>query len=251
MKAIQIKRNRKPRRIWIPILVIFLLAAAGGGYLYWKQQANASQASAASASFQTSQARNGSIIISASGSGTLIPSVEKDLAFSASGTVTEVNAQPGDVVKQGTTLAKLDNLSTLQDSVNSAQTDLAAAQQELDTLKASAQSNLATAQLDVIDAQKAVDDAQSAVVQKGWARCDQATTDAYYTKYMQAENYLNSLGDGGGSQDYYLNVLVPQKNIVARAKASYDACAGYTQYQVDSSQANLAVAQTRPENRPG
>ncbi len=242
MKSIQMKRNRKPRRIWILILVAVLIVGAGGGYWYWSRQATNAQASAGP-DYSTATVRRGSITISASGSGTLIPADEKDLAFSAAGTVARLNVQVGDQVKQGQVLAQLDNLSELQDGVNSAQQDLISAQQDLDTLKASAPSNLANAQLNVIDAQKAVTDAQSALVQKGWARCDQATTDAYYSGYMHALDVLNSLGDGGGSQSYYLNVIVPQKNIVARAKAAYDACASFTQYQIDSSHANLAVAQ--------
>ncbi len=242
MKVVQIKRNRKPRRIWILILVVLLIAGAGGGYLFWSKKATAAQASTGP-DYSTSVARTGNIIISASGSGTLVPAQEKDLSFSTSGTVAEVDVQPGDVVKQGAVLAKLSDLTSLQDAVNSAQQNLIAAQQDLQTLKASAPSNLATAQLNVIDAQKAVTDAQAAVVQNGWAACDANTTNAYYSAYMKAQDYLNSLGNGGGNQNYYLNVIVPQKNIVARAKAAYDACAGYTQYQVNSSHANLAVAQ--------
>ncbi len=243
MKAINIKRNLKRRRIWILIVVIILLAAAGGGAWYWNQRQNAAKQASAGPDYATSTVSSGSISISASGSGTLTPAEEKDLAFSASGTVGEVNVQAGDVVAVGQTLARLADLSDLQDAVNSAQQDLAAARQELDTLKAGAAANLATTQLDVIDAQKAVTDAKSGLIQTGWARCDKETTDAYYAQYVQASDYLNSLGDGGGSPNYYLNVLVPQKNIVARALAAYDACAGFTQYEVNSSHATLALSE--------
>ncbi len=242
MKAIKIKRNRKPRRIWIPVLVAVLLAAAGGGYWYWTQRQNAAQVSAGP-DYSTSVVRAGSITIAASGSGTLIPADEQDLSFSTSGTLAEVDVQAGDTVAQGQVLAKLANLSDLQDGVDSAQQDLAAAQQELDTLQAGAAANLASAQLDAIDAQKAVTDAKSGLIQPGWARCDKDTTDAYYAQYVHARDYLASLGDGGGSQDYYLNVLLPQKNIVARAQAAYEACARFTQYEIDSSHANLSLAQ--------
>ena len=95
----------------------------------------------------------------------------------------------------------------------------------------------------MVKAQKAVTDAKSGVVQKGWVRCDKATLDAYYFKYMHAKEYLDSLGDGGGNSDYYATTILPQKNIVAQAKTNYDYCAGYTDYEVSASQAQAAVAQ--------
>ena len=117
---------------------------------------------------------------------------------------------------------------------------MSSAQQALETLKQGAASNLANAQLAVVKAQKAVTDAKSGVVQKGWVRCDQATLDAYYYKYMHAKDYLDSLGDGGGNNDYYATTILPQKNIVAQAKANYEYCAGYTDYEVSASQAQAA-----------
>ena len=193
--------------------------------------------------FKTSQVRKGSITISASGAGTLIAGQESSLGFSTSGTVAKLNVEVGDVVKQGDVLAELANLTQLQASVNTAQQDLITAQQELAALKQSASANLANAQIALANAQKAVTDAKSGVVQKGWVRCDQETIDAYYYKYTHAQDQLESLGDGGGSRDYYLNTIVPARNIVAQAKAAYEYCAGYTDYEVSSSQAALSLTE--------
>jgi HlyD family secretion protein len=81
------------------------------------------------------------------------------------------------------------------------------------------------------------------VVQKDWQRCDQATQDAYYNRYVKAVDQLKALGDGGGRADYYLNTILPQKKIVDQALGAYQSCAGYTDYQVASSQTNLSIAQ--------
>jgi HlyD family secretion protein len=244
MKKASTLKNKHARayKIWIPIFVIILIAAGGLGYFYWKQQSAQAQQSTEN-TLNTAQVRQGNISISVSGSGTLAAGQENNLGFSTSGTVEKVNVEVGDQVKKGDVLAQLSNVSELQDKVKSAQQDLTSVQQALETLKQNAPSNLANAQLAVVNAQKAVTDAKSKTVQKDWARCDQKTTDAYYYIYTHAKDYLATLGDGGSDHSYYVNVVLPQKNIVAKAKSDYEYCAGYTDYEVSSSQANLLVAQ--------
>jgi multidrug efflux pump subunit AcrA (membrane-fusion protein) len=236
------KKQTKSRKIWIPILIILLLAVGGGVYYYLSQAGVVSVATATDVAPKTTTVRSGSITLSASGTGTLIASKETDLSFSTSAVVATVNVQVGDQVKMGTVLAELSDINDLKDSVNSAQQNLISAQQALDTLNQNAPANLANAQLAVINAQKAVTDAKSAVVQKGVPRCDQDTIDAYYSTWQTEKNYLDTLGSGAGNPDYYNAVIVPQKIVVAQAYATYVYCAGYTEYEIDSSHTNLDVA---------
>ncbi|HEX9018177.1 MAG TPA: efflux RND transporter periplasmic adaptor subunit [Anaerolineaceae bacterium] len=243
MKPMSKNKRRSASKIWIPIIILVLAAAGGFGYYYWKQ--SATPAEAASTSYNTTTVKKGSITISVSGSGTLIAGQEDNLAFSADGTVTKLNVSVGSVVKKGDVLAVQGNIDPLQAAINTAQQNVTSAQQTLDTLKQSAASNLATAQLAVATAQKAVDTARSNVVQKNWVRCDQTTLDAYYYKYVHAKAQLDALGDGGGNQNYYLTTIIPAKNIVAEAYAAYQYCAGYTNYEVSSSNANLSLAQAQ------
>ena len=57
------------------------------------------------ATVQTSVVRQGSLVISASGTGTLIAKDEVDLAFETGGKVTSINVKVGDQVKAGDVLA--------------------------------------------------------------------------------------------------------------------------------------------------
>ncbi len=157
----------------------------------------------------------------------------------------EVNVQVGDIVEEGAVLATLtaDDIDELQTSTLSAQQDLISVQTELKTLQSGAAANLAQAQLDLVTAKEAVTDAKSAIVKEGWARCDKETTDAYYYKYVHAKDALEELGDGGGNADYYLTTIVPAKNVVAQALSAYTYCAGYTEAEITSSEATLALAE--------
>jgi HlyD family secretion protein len=244
-KALTSKNKRSiARKIWIPGVVVLLIVAGGLGYFFWKQQQSNSAEQTTPSGLNTAQVRQGSINLSVSGSGTLAAGQESNLAFSASGTVARVDVEVGDSVKKGAVLAVLADLSSLQDDINSAQLALNSGQQELDTLKQSASANLANAQLELANAQKAVSSAKSGVVQKGWARCDKATIDAYYYKYTRAKDFLDSLGDGADNPDFYESTILPQKNIVAQAKTEYEYCARYADYEISASQATSLIAES-------
>lgn len=244
MKTNAQKKRRSTKKIWIPILCLLLLVGSGAGYYYWAQQST-SPVQAQTSSFNTTQVRQGSITISAAGSGTLLEGKNQELSFSTSGTVAMLNVQAGDLVTQGQVLAELSEIDELQASVNSTQKELISAQKALDTLQESATANLANAEIAVASAEKAVVDAKSSLVQEGWARCDQDTTNAYYDQYLRALKSLEDLGDGGGNKDYYLTAIVPAKNKVQSARSAYEYCAGYTQYEISHSRASLALAEAQ------
>lgn len=244
------------KRIWILIVLIVLGAGAVFAVTFWQlgtafetlfagEESQAQSGGGETARLMTRQARTGSITLAASGSVTLVPSQEQQLAFTVSGTVAELNAAVGDTVTKGQVLAKLDNLEELEAEIKTANQDLLAAQQELAAFKAKAPANLAKAQLVVIEAQEALQEAQGSVVQEGWARCDDETREVLWIKYDRAVRQLEALGDGGGDPDYYLNTILPQKKAVDQALGAYQACSGYTAYQVASSQINVTAAQAQ------
>ena len=90
------------------IIGALLLVAVVGAFAYYKFVYVPSQASTAPA-MQTAVAYEGSLVISASGTGTLVSKDEVNLAFQTTGEVTELNVKVGDQVKAGDLLAKVDD----------------------------------------------------------------------------------------------------------------------------------------------
>ena len=58
---------------------------------------------------QTSTVRQGDLVVSATGAGTVIPAQEVQLGFPSSGVLKELNVQVGDKVEAGTILARVDD----------------------------------------------------------------------------------------------------------------------------------------------
>jgi multidrug efflux pump subunit AcrA (membrane-fusion protein) len=237
-------RPRKARTFWLVLILVGLVAGGGFGLTYLNQKTAVLAQVTGESKRSTKQVRTGSITTAASGSVTLVASQESSLAFTASGTIAELNVAVGDRVTKGQVLARLDTLDELEAEIKSAGQDLLSAQQELASFKAKAPANLANAQLQVIQAQEALVDAQSSAVNKNTVRCDEDKKDAMLARYNRAVDQLNALGDGGGNADYYLAILLPQKKVVDQALAAYQACSRYTDYQVATSQINLTSAES-------
>jgi HlyD family secretion protein len=135
------------KALWIAGLVIVLAIAAG--LIYYKFVYLAAQ-TAAEPTLQTAVVRQGSLVISATGTGTLISKDEVNLAFEADAkVVTEVDVKVGDQVKTGDLLAKVDDTDLKIPYIQAKR-----ALQELTSASAiaSAQASMATAQSDLDDA---------------------------------------------------------------------------------------------------
>ncbi len=244
MKQPANNRRAKARIIWIAFFLLGLVAGGGFGFTYLNQKTFVQAQATQDSKLTTRQVRTGSITLATSGSVTLVASQETSLAFTVSGTVAELNVAVGDQVTEGQVLAQLDNLEELEVDIQSAEQDLVSAEQELASFKAKAPANLANAQLQMIQAQETLNDAQSSVVSKNTVRCDEDKIDELLTRYNRAVDQLNALGDGGGNADYYLNTILPQKKVVDQALAAYQACSGFTDYQVATSQISLTSAES-------
>ncbi len=138
--------KKYPGRAVLLAVVLFLTVAGGSIYSIRAQRAAAATAEPAP---QTATVRQGSLVISASGSGSLAASEGIELSFSTGGQVTGVFVKPGDRVEAGTLLAQIDP--------REAQTSYAQAKQayqELtsDTAIASARQQAAQAQADLMSA---------------------------------------------------------------------------------------------------
>jgi multidrug efflux pump subunit AcrA (membrane-fusion protein) len=137
--------NRLRSRTLQIALAALVLVAAGGGYWYYRS-VYLPGAQTSTEPVQTATVETGSIVLSASGTGTLISSSEWQLGFEGTGTLTELNVSVGDHVQEGDVLAKIDDTSA-QQQLQQAQLNLAALTGP--EAVASAQQALATAQNDL------------------------------------------------------------------------------------------------------
>ncbi|HEX9331785.1 MAG TPA: efflux RND transporter periplasmic adaptor subunit [Anaerolineales bacterium] len=130
----------KGKFLWIPIAI--LVFASVGGYAYYSKALAAAQTTSGS-QVQTAVAQRGNLVLSASGTGTLIANSDASFGFETSGQVTKVYVEVGDQVHAGQVLAQLDD--TL------AQMKYAEARQDLQELSSAA--SIATVQKEIATAQ--------------------------------------------------------------------------------------------------
>jgi HlyD family secretion protein len=122
--------------------VVIVILAAAGGYAYYSKVSLATQ-STNETTTQTEIVRRGDLVVTASGSGMLVPQTDASFGFDASGQVTNVYVKVGNQVEKGQVLAQLDN--TLE------QMDYAEAEQALLELYSAA--SIATVQKEIGTAQ--------------------------------------------------------------------------------------------------
>jgi multidrug efflux pump subunit AcrA (membrane-fusion protein) len=121
---------RLPKGVWINTSLAVVVAAGGAGA--WALLGSSD--STKSTSGRTVAVQRGDVTAQVSASGNVTLPSQLDLGFTASGTVTEVDVKPGDVVKAGQVLAKIDTTDANQ-QLQSAQAQLTTAQAQLTKLQ--------------------------------------------------------------------------------------------------------------------
>ncbi len=146
----ELLKNKK--FLWIAAGVVVVLALLIG---FMTNNANASDSAAA----ETAQVVSLTLTETVDSTGSLEAEPFANLNWKTSGTVAEVNVQPGDFVKAGDILLTLDPTST-SSSIVSAQADLITAQENLDDLLNSG-TDLAQTAIDLKDAKEDYEDAET------------------------------------------------------------------------------------------
>jgi len=234
--------KRLPKRTWWIVLAGVVIA--GGAIAYFT--IHAQQASAASASqqpaLQTAVARQGNLVLRASGTGTLIAAQEVNLNFKTSGVLQVLNVSVGAQVKAGDLLAQLDD--------SNQQVTLAQAQQALNQLTspsaiANAQLAVTTAEANVITSQAVLNSLQNwdntALIQDEYAKVvlAKANLDKAQTAYDSANvgPYINNPGEASLYQALY-----NAQQAYNTAQSIYSAYSQKpTQRQVNAAKASLAL----------
>ncbi len=176
-KTLSLSSLRSPKKITWIVLILLLLAGAGG-YAYYQLVYLPAQTSSDEPAMQTATVRTGDLVLYASGTGTLVASDEVDLAFQTGGKVTQINVKVGDTVQAGDLLAQVDDTS-VQIAYTQAKRNLA----ELTSLNAiaTAQGAMATATTDLADARNHLEYVISPSVlhwEEEVAKAEQAVKDA-------------------------------------------------------------------------
>jgi RND family efflux transporter MFP subunit len=220
------------KNLWYVAGSIILILIIGGGYLYYQSaQQKSKSATAAKSALQTATVRQGSIVISASGTGQVVAAATANLGFpntgsssnSGNGTLTQLNVIVGNQVKKGELLAQEDNTNQAQAL---AQAKFNLAQLTSPAAIATAQGAVATDQVNVTDALETLQfdispervqwEQEVAVAQQNLtdAQLDaQANPSATATQKVQdaqkALDYANQ--QLIGAEDWYNKVYVPEK----------------------------------------
>jgi RND family efflux transporter MFP subunit len=138
-------------------LIVLTLASVGGYYYYTNAYAQSKET--VQETVKTTRVRQGNLVISASGSGTLIAAEDVSLGFASGGILAEVRVKVGDHANAGDILARLDDLNARQ-ALIAAQLQAAQAKdslsRELDPQAAEREMALAQVKLD--QAQLALDE---------------------------------------------------------------------------------------------
>jgi HlyD family secretion protein len=238
------------KKLVLILAVVGLLLVSGVAYGAWQGPLSASSpAVTPTSAYQTSVVRRADLTISVVGSGKVVASQTVDLSFPVSGKVATLNVQLGDQVKAGDVLAILDGIDELNLAVANQQLAVQTDQKTLDDLQNNAAGNLAAALAAQLTAQKDYDTAKLNVHYKGDNRCGQEKTVAYLNQYLDLkwqasswENYLQDPGDTDYGHDFILQNLNPLRIARDTALANYNYCAGFTDQEIATSQANFKMA---------
>ena len=207
-----------PRRRWLVLGLVLLLAGAGA----WYQLRPGTGDDTGSV---TATVTRGTYKSTVTATGTIAPKKDVDLAFTSSGTVTQVAVEPGDVVQQGDLLAKIDDTALIAQR-DAAEAQLTAARAQRSEDSGGSASQLSADDASVASAESALTQAQDAV--------DNATLRAPFTGTVSAVGYaVGDVAGSGGNQpaadssssSSAITVISPHKLLVEAEVSASDVSA--------------------------
>jgi HlyD family secretion protein len=242
---------------WIG-LAIAILAAAGGAYAYFGSLSSSAQAAEEDVAPQTTSVRQGDIVVSATGAGTVVAATEVQLGFETTGQLTELLVRVGDEVQAGDVLARLDDADAAQ-SVANAEIQLvqAAVQTDPEATESGVSSNaisIEQAQINLDATQAELDALLTWVPDEDEIAQTEANLQAAEASYQAALGGISAASNGATVAQ--INLEAAQRDL-ATAQANYDNAwdkardwerqieneRDATAYALTRAQDNLAIAQ--------
>ena len=247
------------RKKWLIVLLVLFLVSGGGYFAYVRFWAPAE--TSATPVVQTSVVQEGDIVLTALGSGNLLPLDEVGVGSQSSGTVKEILVEVGDWVEKGDVLVRLDDtdaqLDVAQAEINLrlAELDLSELEQTADSAEmASAQASLYSTQVSLNTLLQGLTPEELEMARIDLETAKQSLDQARNNLYQAQIERDGKLGDVG-VKDYQekaaeASVLTAEVN-VGKAEGSYEQArlnyeqvvAGATDEEIASARAKVAQAQ--------
>ena len=254
------------RNFWYIAGSIILILIIVGGYLYYQSaQQKSKSAAAAQSALQTARVTQGSIVISASGTGQVVAAATANLGFpntgsssnSGNGTLTQLNVIVGNQVKVGELLAQEDNTNQAQAL---AQAKFNLAQLTSPAAIATAQGAVATDEVNVTNALQLLEfdisptvyhwEQEIAADQQNLTNAQldaQANPSAAATQKVQdAQNTLNyDNQELAAAQIYYTKYYAPEYFTYTSKTTGFRGITPPSDTDIASARAALALAQAQ------
>ena len=177
---------KKKKSVLLLIVIFLILGGSVTGYLYFRNQQKSDAAPAEV--LNTTQVRTGSIILSATGAGTVITQSDITVGFSTSGTLETIYVAVGDTVTTGQSLAKLASDPQLELDLASDKISVINAQQALDDLNTNWQSDLANATIQYLTSKSGLQELVYARDTLNYKRCVDTTIQNLEADYYEAKD---------------------------------------------------------------
>ena len=203
-------RNKK---VWI-MLGVLIVILVGGYAIYQSYFAQTSQEVATTAEVQTAVARQGDLIVFASGAGVVVPATEIGIGFDESGTLIERLVNVGEQVQSGQVLARLQTDKTeeeVQLAIADAELNVLTAQGDLDEIYDSAQLDAAQALTEVEQAEQALEDLQNIDLQTSQALLAVAEAEEAVKQAQSSYNGTRSTANDNTIAAAYAELVLAEK----------------------------------------
>jgi multidrug efflux pump subunit AcrA (membrane-fusion protein) len=234
--------------VWIIILVALVLVA-GGFYAYTNYYQLSETETTESPEVQTAVARQGDMVIYASGVGSVVPATEIGLGFSSSGTLAELLVNVGDEVQEGDVLARLQTNNTeasIASSVTSAQLSVLEAQQSLVDIYGDWEMQAAQALLAVEETEQNLEAVQDPALQQAQAARALAEAQDAVEAAQLAYDRTQLTASQANIDDAYADMLIAQQSL-EHAQSNFDRYADKPPDNINRAQAQsqLSAAQQK------